>query len=368
MEYPQAELPHINSASLIDEVTTLAPKAQEGHYDELRAHSDTLAPHWKTFFEQLEPTGLADLDQRTQELNRQIRENGITYNVYADEYGPQRPWSVDLFPLIIDAQAWQEIESGVLQRARLLEAIMVDVYGPQTLLKEGLIPAALVHGHPGYIRSMHGINPCGTKHLHIIAFDLARAPDGSWSVLSQRTQAPSGLGYLLENRNLVARQFPKAYQAMQVSPLANAYRALIDSLKSQSSAGSNAHIALLTPGPYNETYFEHAYLARYLGLTLVEGGDLTVRDQHLFLKTVKGLEPVHILLKRLDDAFLDPLELRSDSTLGVPGLLQAIRAGNVILANAPGSAFLESPALLGFLPGISERLLGEQIQLPAMDT
>lgn len=355
-------------SSVIDEVARLSPKAQEGHFDELRGNTGMLLPHWQTFFQQLEPAGLADLDQRTTELNRQIRDNGITYNVYADEYGPQRPWSVDLFPLIIDSKAWQEIESGVLQRARLLEGIIKDTYGPQRLLQEGLLPAALVHGHPGYLRSMRSIQPVGNKHLHIIAFDLARAPDGKWSVLSQRTQAPSGLGYLLENRNLIARQFPKAYELMDIAPLANAYRDLIDTLKSQSPAGTNSHIALLTPGPYNETYFEHAYLARYLGLTLVEGGDLTVRDQHLFLKTVRGLEPVHVLLKRLDDEFLDPLELRADSTLGVPGLLQAIRAGNVILANTPGSAFLESPALLGFLPAISEFLLNEKIQLPAMDT
>ncbi len=356
------------TSSLLDEISRLSPKAEEGHFDELRGNAEGLLAHWKTFFEQLEPTGLADLDQRTQELNRQVRDNGITYNVYADEYGPQRPWSVDLFPLIITTDAWQEIECGILQRARLLEAIITDAYGPQNLLKQGLIPPALVQGHPGYLRAMHGVNPAGNKHLHIIAFDLARAPDGKWSVISQRTQAPSGLGYLLENRNLIARQFPKSYESMHIAPLANAYRDLIDTLKSQSPAGGNTHIALLTPGPYNETYFEHAYLARYLGLTLVEGGDLTVRDQHVFLKTVRGLEPVHVLLKRLDDEFLDPLELRSDSTLGIPGLLQAIRAGNVIMANAPGSAFLESPALLGFLPAISEYLLDEKIQLPAMDT
>lgn len=356
------------SKTLIDDIERLAPPAKPGHFDELRGDSAALLPHWKTFFEQLEPSGLSDLDQRTLELSRQVRDNGITYNVYADEFGPQRPWSVDLFPLIITAEAWAEIQSGVLQRARLLEAIMSDIYGPQDLLKEGLIPPALIHGHPGYLRSMHGVNFNKQKYLHIIAFDLARAPDGTWSVLSQRTQAPSGLGYLLENRNLIARQFPQAYERMQIAPLANAYRNLIDALKLESPAGVNAHIALLTPGPYNETYFEHAYLARYLGLTLVEGGDLTVRDQRVFLKTVRGLEPVHILLKRLDDEFLDPLELRSDSTLGVPGLLQAIRAGNVVLANAPGSAFLESPALLGFLPAISERFLNEKIQLPAMDT
>ena len=150
----------------------------------------------------------------------------------------------------------------------------------------------------------------------------------------------------------VSRLFPQAFESLQVQRLAGTYRALIDSLKAMSPAGQDAHIALLTPGPYNETYFEHAYLARYLGLTLVEGNDLIVRDQHLFLKTLRGLVPVHGLLKRLDDQFMDPLELRSDSTLGVPGLLQVIRAGNVLVANAPGSAFLESPALLGFMPGV----------------
>mgnify|MGYP000054724976 FL=1 len=208
MEFPQNNSSH-NKLSLAEEVVQLAPPAKDAHFDELHESALKLAEHWKTFFEQLEPSGLADFDQKTQELNRQIRENGITYNVYADEYGPQRPWSVDLFPLIIDATAWQEIECGVLQRARLLEAIMIDVYGEQNLLKEGLIPPALIHGHPGYMRSMHGVTPKGNKHLHIIAFDLARAPDGKWSVLSQRTQAPSGLGYLLENRNLIARQFSK---------------------------------------------------------------------------------------------------------------------------------------------------------------
>jgi uncharacterized circularly permuted ATP-grasp superfamily protein/uncharacterized alpha-E superfamily protein len=356
------------NAALVDEIARLAPKAKAGHFDELHDTNGSLRPHWKTFFNQLGPSGLTDLDQRTTEVTRQVRENGITYNIYADEFGPQRPWSLDLFPLIINSDSWQEIQSGVLQRAKLLELITKDVYGSQSLLKEGLIPPALIYGHPGYLRSMFGANFNQRKYLHIIAFDLARSPDGNWSVLSQRTQAPSGLGYLLENRNLIARQFPNAYEEMQIAPLANAYRKLIDALKLESPAGNQAHIALLTPGPYNETYFEHAYLARYLGLTLVEGGDLTVRDKHLYLKTVRGLERVDILLKRLDDEFLDPLELRSDSTLGIPGLLQAIRAGNVILANAPGSAFLESPALLGFLPAISERLLGEKIQLPAMDT
>uniref|UniRef100_UPI0018305A2C circularly permuted type 2 ATP-grasp protein n=1 Tax=Ramlibacter sp. TaxID=1917967 RepID=UPI0018305A2C len=207
----------------------------------------------------------------------------------------------------------------------------------------------------------------GGRRLHIAAFDLARDPEGLWWVASQRTQAPSGLGYLLENRLIISRLFPEAFRELKVQRLAATYRALLESLAAQCPAdGGEPRIALLTPGPYNETYFEHAYLARYLGLTLVEGSDLTVRDERLYLKTVAGLQRVHGVLKRLDDEFLDPLELRSDSHLGVPGLLQAIRAGNVLVANAPGSGFLESPALLGFLPALCRKLFGQELKLPSL--
>ena len=297
-----------------------------------------------------------------------MRDNGITYNVYADANGPQRPWSLDLFPLIISPDSWQQIEAGVLQRVRLLDRIMADVYGPQRLLAKNLLPPALVQGHPGYLRAMHGVKPAGGTHLHIAAFDMARDPNGDWWVVSQRTQAPSGLGYLLENRLIISRLFPEAFRDLKVQRLAATYRALVEGLQGMCPGDSEPRIVLLTPGPYNETYFEHAYLARYLGLTLVEGSDLTVRDQRLYLKTLQGLEPVHGILKRLDDEFLDPLELRSDSRLGVPGLLQAIRAGNVLVANAPGSAFLESTALLGFLPALSRHLLGEELKLPSLAT
>ena len=358
--------------SLAQAVGQLAPHATSEHFDELRGQvsgtQTALSADWAEFFSQIDASGLQDFDRRSDELTRQVRDNGITYNIYADQDGPQRPWSVDLFPLIVGHDDWQQIEAGTLQRARLLEKMIADVYGPQQLLRDALIPSALVQGHPGYLRAMHGVTPAGGNYLQLVALDLARGPDGHWSVVSQRTQAPSGLGYLLENRTLISRQFPQAYEAMRIEPLTDVYRELIDSLKRQSPAGNDSHIALLTPGPYNETYFEHAYLARHLGLTLAEGSDLTVRDQHLYLRTLRGLEPVHVLLKRLDDEFLDPLELRADSTLGVPGLLQAVRAGNVVMANAPGSAFLESPALLGFLPALSQRLLGETLLLPALNT
>ncbi|MES2509406.1 MAG: circularly permuted type 2 ATP-grasp protein [Pseudomonadota bacterium] len=325
---------------------------------------------WTTFFNFLGNDGFHDLNRRTANLQRQIRDNGVTYNVYADADGPQRPWSLDLFPLIISPQDWQQIDTGIRQRTRLLNHVMADVYGPQNLLSKGLLPSALVQGHPGYLRAMQGVQPAGGTYLHIAAFDLARGPDGRWWVVSQRTQAPSGLGYLLENRLTISLLFPEAFREMKVQRLAASYKALVDGMKAASPQGAsgNPRIVLLTPGPYNETYFEHAYLARYLGLTLVEGSDLMVRDERLYLKTLQGLEPVHGLLKRLDDEFLDPLELRSDSTLGVPGLLQVIRAGNVLVANAPGSAFLESSALLGFLPALSRHLLGETLSIPSLPT
>ena len=349
-----------------------AAVSAQGHFDELRraapGDSRRLAGEWEEFFGHLADSVPADMDHRAASLERQIRDNGVTYNVYADENGPQRPWSLGLFPLIIDAASWEKIVSGVLQRIKLLERVMADVYGPQKLLAQGLLPPALVHGHPGYLRAMQGVQPAGGTYLHVTAFDLARGPDGNWWVVGQRCQAPSGLGYLLENRLAISGQFPQAFEGMRVQRLAATYRALMDSLKQLSPAGQDAHLALLTPGPYNETYFEHAYLARYLGLTLVEGSDLIVRDERVYLKTLRGLVPVHGLLKRVDDQYLDPLELRADSTLGVPGLLQAIRAGNVLVANAPGSAFLESPALLGFLPALSRHFFEEELQLPALPT
>ena len=404
----ESPLPTDEPASPAEQANHLALHARPGHYDELRgmvqpvrvaasaqalavppavaalrdaaapplpaaeppvgADPPPLAAPWQQFFSVLDADGLADLPRRAALMERQVRDNGVTYNVYSDNGGPARPWSLDLFPFIVDPDSWKQVETGVLQRVRVLDRVMADVYGAQQLLHQGLLPPALVQGHPGYLRAMHGVQPPGGTWLHIAAFDLARGPGGKWWVVSQRTQAPSGLGYLLENRLAVSRQFPQAFEAMNVQRLAATYTALVDNLKARCAFGNPPHIVLLTPGRYSETYFEHAYLARYLGLTLAEGSDLTVRDQRLYLKTLNGLRPVHGVVKRLDDEFLDPLELRPDSSLGVPGLLQAVRAGHVLVANMPGSAFLESPALLGFLPALAQHLIGETLQLPALPT
>ncbi|MDP1533834.1 MAG: circularly permuted type 2 ATP-grasp protein, partial [Rubrivivax sp.] len=272
-------------------------------------------------------------------------------------------------PQLIEAADWAVIEAGVAQRAALLEAVLADIYGAQRLLHEGLLPPALLLRHPGYLRPLLGVTPPGGLRLHILAFDLARGPDGAWWLVAQRTQGPSGLGYVMHNRLVISRQFPDAFRELRVQHIASSYRRLLDTvdrLARELAGGHAPRIVLLTPGPYSETYFEHTYLARYLGLPLVEGSDLTVRGERLFLKTVEGLEPVHGVLRRLDDEWCDPLELRPDSALGVPGLLQAVRAGAVVMANALGSAVLETPALQGFMPAIAQRLSGRALTLPAL--
>ncbi len=346
-------------------------------YDELRnslqapgAASAAPTAHWSSFFDALGPGGprdlAAELAARAARVQRRVREDGVTYNVHAQEgTEASREWPLQLLPFIIDADQWAAIERGVMQRARLLNATLADVYGAQTLLHDAVLPPSLVFAHPQYLRPVHGVVPLGGVHLHMAAFDIARGPEGRWWVLSQRLQAPSGLGYLLENRLLVAQEFPEAFDALHVQRVAGAFGGLLNALRALSPAGERARIVLLTPGPLHETYFEQVFLARYLGISLVEGSDLTVRDRQLFLKTMQGLERVHVVLRRVDDEWLDPLELRPDSALGVPGLLQALRAGEVVLANAPGAGVLESPGLAAFWPGVAERLLGEALLLPA---
>lgn len=346
--------------------------ARAGHYDELRDADGHLRPGWARFFGQLGAEGLADLGRRAQTLARQIAEDGVSYNVYNYAQRGAQPWSLDLLPHIVEAEEWAALEAGITQRARLLSRMMRDLYDRQRLLRDALLPPALVYGNPAYLRPLVGAPVIGGTYLHLMAFDLARAEDGRWWVIGQRTQAPSGLGYALQNRLIVSRQFPEAFREMRVQRLASSYRRLLDTLERcaphDHSGRSAVRIVLLTPGPYAATYFEHAYLARYLGIPLVEGSDLTVREEGVFLKTLHGLQRVRAILRRLDDDYCDPLELRPDSALGVPGLLQAVRAGRVLVANALGSGFLESPALNGFLPAIAERLLGEPLLLPSLDS
>ncbi|MED5621291.1 circularly permuted type 2 ATP-grasp protein [Ideonella sp. BN130291] len=355
-------------AGLATEVLRHAGPVPGGAFDELRESPDRLRERWQRFFQWAGSQGGAGLDQAAAGLTQQIRTDGITHNVYSEQGSAARPWSLELLPALIEPADWAVIEQGVVQRAELLNTMLADLYGPRRLLHDGLLPPALLFRHPGYLRPLHGVVPPGRLHLHIVAFDIARGPDGRWWTLAQRTQGPSGLGYVLHNRLLVSRAFPDAFREMRVQHIASSYRRLLDTVEAlaRQQAGVPPRIVLLTPGPHNETYFEHAYLARYLGLPLVEGGDLMVKGERLYLKTVEGLEPVHGVMRRLDDDYCDPLELRADSTLGVPGLLQAVRAGTVVMANALGSGFLESPAIQGFMPAVCERLLGQALAMPSL--
>ncbi len=343
--------------------------AAAARYDEMLAAPNRPRAHWQAMFEQLAAAPEAQMRERVSEIERQVRENGVTYNVYADPQGTDRPWDLDLLPQIIPADEWAQIEAAVCQRAHLLDRILADVYGPQRLTAEGLLPPALVHGNSAFLRPAHGITGPGGVQLHLYAADVARAPDGRWWVVADRTQAPSGAGYALENRLAISRVFPDLFRDLKVQPLARFFATLRDSLAQWAPQdGTAPMIVLLTPGPYNETYYEHALLARYLGFPLVEGHDLTVRNGCVWLKTLSGLQRVHAIVRRLDDDFCDPLELRSDSALGVPGLMEAARRGNVLIANGLGTNLLESGAILGYLPAICERLFGERLKMPSVAT
>ena len=290
--------------------------------------------------------------------------------MYGDPLGLDRPWNLDAIPLLIPPAEWSQLEAGLIQRARLLNLILADLYGPQQLLRRGQIPPALVFANPGFLRPCHGVNVSGNTYLHLLAVDLARGPDGEWWVISDRTQAPSGAGYSLENRIVMAETFPDLFREFQVKRLASFFRSFRETLLTLSprKTRENPRVVLLTPGPFNETYFEHSYIARYLGFTLAQGGDLTVRDSRVFLKTLAGLKQVDVILRRLDDSFCDPIELRSDSYLGVAGLMEAVRAGNVAVANALGSGLIETSAFMPFLPGLCRQMLGEDLKLPAAAT
>ena len=358
-----------SSSSDLSHLPQYAPS--ETRYDEMIDGAGNARAHWRAFLAHLAALPPETVQRRCQFVNDAIASDGVTYNVYADPKGASRPWELDLLPLILPPAEWREIAAAVTQRARLLNAVLGDLYGAQTLLAEGLIPPALVFGQRSFLWPVHGIgtgSPNGIS-MHLYAADLARSPDGRWWVLADRTGGPSGTGYTLQNRMTLSRAFPNAFRELHVEPLAPFFSALQDSLYRLSPTRGEAPLAvLLTPGPYNETYFEHSFLARYLGFPLVEGQDLIVRGDSVYLKTLRGLRRVHAILRRLDGDYCDPVELRADSALGIPGLLHAIRAGNVVIANALGSGVLETGALTGFYPAVSERLFGEKLRMPSIAT
>ena len=340
-----------------------------GVYDEMCAPDGRLRPHWEYLIDAVAKMGPAGLEARRREAGRLIRDNGVTYNVYGDPRGVSRPWELDLLPLLIPSSEWSLLERGLIQRAELLNQIALDLYGPQRLIERGLLPPELVYSHPGFLPACYGVHPILDRPLVFYAADLTRTAEGGWRVVADRAQSPSGAGYALENRLVLSRVMPSLFRDSHVHRLAGFFRVMRRTLNGLAPRPTErTRIAVLTSGPSNEAHFEHAYLANYLGYSLVQGGDLTVRDGAVWLKTLERLERIDVVLRRLDDLYCDPLELKEDSLLGVPGLVQAARSGNVALANALGTGILEHPALAAFLPGIAEELLGEELLVPGVPT
>jgi uncharacterized circularly permuted ATP-grasp superfamily protein/uncharacterized alpha-E superfamily protein len=333
------------------------------------AGAGCVRPGWQPYITAIGALGPETLERRHRDIKRLLRENGVTYNVHGDPDGLHRPWELDPIPMIIASDDWDRLETGLSQRAQLMDLIFADLYGARTLLKEGLLPPELVYGHPGFLRSCDGIRHPGCRQITFLAVDLARGPDRQFLVVGDRVQAPSGAGYALENRTVMARVFPDLIRDCRVRRLAQFFRSLRSALTEIAPQPKpNPGIGVLTPGPANETYFEQAYLAAYLGFTLVQGDDLMVRNGIVWLKALDGLKPLDVLLRRVDDIFCDPLELRSDSRLGVAGLLEAMRRFNVTVVNPLGSSLLESPGLTEFLPVMARHFLGEDLQLTAPAT
>jgi uncharacterized circularly permuted ATP-grasp superfamily protein/uncharacterized alpha-E superfamily protein len=354
-----------DTASLDALVATYRPLP--GIFDEMMDDGGRVRTHWRPLLDMLATLGPEEINRRFAAADRYLRSSGVFYRVYEDAAGIERPWPLSHVPLILDPTEWRELAAGLVQRAELLEAVLADAYGPSQLTRDGHLPATVLAGNPEFLRPLVGVAPPGGAHLRFYAADVARGADGRWWVLGDRAQAPSGAGYAIENRLALSRAMPDIYRASRaerLAPFFQAFQAELASLGRQ----DDAHICVLTPGPMSETYFEHAYLARYLGFLMVEGEDLSVRDDGVFVRTVSGLQRTEVLLRRIDADFADPLELNAASRLGAPGLLQAVRDGKVVMVNALGAGLVEARAMLAFLPALARSVLGTDLAIPNVAT
>lgn len=333
-----------------------------GVQDEYLDAQGAIRPLWSQLAAHLGGLGPEDLARHIARADQYLLDSGVFFRQYGGGLSVERPWPLSHVPVLIGEADWTEISAALVQRADLLEAVMADLYGPNALVAAGKLPAELVAANPEWLRPMVGVRPRSGKYLHFLAFELGRGPDGRWWVLADRAQAPSGAGYALENRVATARAFSEHYAQEHVQRLAGFFREFRDALMA-SRHDAESRVAILTPGPLNDTYFEHAYIARYLGFNLVQGEDLTVVDGHLMLRTVSGLRPVEVLWRRLDSAWADPLELDHRSQLGTPGMISALRAGGFEMVNALGSGVLETRALMAFLPKLAPHLLGAPLKM-----
>jgi uncharacterized circularly permuted ATP-grasp superfamily protein/uncharacterized alpha-E superfamily protein len=342
-------------------------KLRSGVYDELLEPDGSIKPTWQPLIAHFATLGPEELRAAKTGLERILQESHVTFVAQDENESTSRPWRLDLFPFLISPSEWRFLEQGLIQRATLLNQILVDLYGEQRVLNEGKLPSGLVFGSGQFLRPCSNLRVRRDQHLYFLAFDVARSPDGQWWVLSDRTEAPSGAGYTLENRIVTSRSLPELFVQQNVQRHASFFRAFNEHFMSMAER-DEPHAVFLSRGPAKRTYFEHAYLARYLGYTIVEGSDLAVRNERLYLKTVQGLRPIDLVMRTVRSEMCDPLELRTDATSGVPGLLQAVRAGRVVFGNALGSGLVESDAFLSFLPMLCRYYLGEDLTIPSVAT
>lgn len=348
---------------------TLRYQAPSGVYDELCSPNGQVRPRWQQFARMFSRLSPDEMTRRELFADKMLVENGVTFNAFSGSENGQRPWHLDLIPLILSTSEWQTVGEGLAQRARLLNLLIQDLYGQQKLIKDRVLPPQVVFANLRYLRPFRHLHYVEPFALTLYSAELARLHDGTWTVMADRTEAPPGLGYTLENRLVISRAMPQMKQQLSVQRLASFYVHLQNMLKLKvARRTANPRIVVLTPGPSHPYYFEDAYLARYLGYTLVEGGDLAVRDDKVWLKTLAGVMPVDVIVSRGREAGIDPLELGGMDPHGVPGLLQAIRKGNVAVCNAPGCGLIESPVFMAFLPKLCHVLLGEQLLLPSIAT
>ena len=348
-------------------------RPDSGSYDELLDADGAMRPSWSHVGTALDELGHDELVRRQSDVNRLLDADGVSYNAFGSTDPRGRRWSLDPVPMVLSSPEWAEIEAGVIDRAELLDLILSDIYGPRELVRRGLLPVNFLYRHPGFLRECDQIGVGrAASNLVTYAVDIARDSSGRYVAMSDRAQAPSGAGYALENRVVISRVLPSLYRDAQVHRLAPFFRVLRSALRDCAPESSpNRHdprVVVLTPGPWSETAFEHAYLASYLGYSLVEGGDLIARNGRVWMRSLGRLEPVDVILRRVDDWFCDPLELRPDSQLGVPGLLDAARRGTVTMVNPLGSGIVESPALMAFLPAIAAHFIGREPRLPSVET
>lgn len=340
----------------------------ESSFDEMFDSSCTARSHWIDIIDGLEKAGIKQLEQKQTEIDWRLEDNGVTYNIYNDPEGNNRRWNLDPIPLVLTSTEWDEISKGLKQRAKLLNLIFKDLYTEQRLIKDGIVPAEIIFAHKSFIPEVFNFENKDYYSMRFYATDISRGPDGKFWVINDRTQSPSGLGYAIENRLTMNSISNDLYPNVEILKMAKFIEGFKTMLKSLSSNQDNPLIALLTPGPLNETYFEHSYISSFLDLTLVQGEDLLVKNNQLWLKSLNGLRKVDTLLRRVDSQYCDPLELRNDSQLGVAGLVNVIRKHNLSMINPIGVGILENIGLNPFMKNIAKYLLDEELILPQIAT